>query len=83
MSQIHRHLDHAWRRMRDHINYSLFGNTHGEMVTVPNHNWGHTPWTTETLRAERWRIKYICKNVSSHSKREESLAWLRYKELEV
>ncbi|MDY0227251.1 MAG: hypothetical protein RBR38_10520 [Desulfomicrobium apsheronum] len=89
MTIYHRHLDHAWQETRRQINYSLFGNVRGDVATSRNLNWfGPNPWTIETLREERWRMKQACADLatthgwSGANERKAGLYWLRYKEFE-
>lgn len=87
MSQHHRHLDHYYQAARRETNYALFGNSRGEMMQAPPTIWGPAP-TKEERRAERWRIRFICHDVSRRrglryfDQRKMDEAWLRYKELE-
>jgi len=87
MTIYHRHLDHAWQTTSRQINYSLFGNERGLDVPSKSPNWGGAP-TKEENRAERWRIRFICHDVSRRrglryfDQRKMDEAWLRYKELE-
>ena len=89
MTIYHRHLDHEWQCARRKTNYALFGNVRGEVVVSHNLNWGNTPpWTIETLRTERWRMKSACAELATKhgwcgaNERKAGLYWLRYKEFE-
>lgn len=80
------HSSHVWMKQ---LNYSLFGNEHGEVTVAPMRSYTPSPpLTLDDWRRSRWWTRYAVESVRVRrglvgaDARKEALAWLRYKEFE-